>query len=292
MEIEFHKYHGTGNDFIIIDDRLSRFPFEDTELIARMCHRRFGIGADGLILVRKHEEHGYEMKYANSDGKESTMCGNGGRCFAAFVKAKESRYKSGEVKFTAIDGLHEAIVKQNGRVSLRMKDVKAIEIIDETNYLLNTGSPHYVRLEENLKNLDVVAEGRKVRNSERFATEGVNVNFMVEHLTKAEQAQIDFTKIIQSFQDQIQARTYERGVEDETLSCGTGAVACALVKILLAERHGHQEKRGVLVRTPGGELIVSAKMPQSGIFTDVFLEGPTQLVFKAKIKLEQFYDIL
>lgn len=289
MEIEFHKYHGTGNDFIIIDDRLNRFPFEESELIARMCHRRFGIGADGLILVRRNEEHGYEMKYANSDGKESTMCGNGGRCFAAFVKAKESRYKSGEVKFIAIDGPHEAIVKQNGRVSLRMKDVKAIEIIDETNYLLNTGSPHYVRLEENLKNLDVFTEGRKIRNSERFASEGVNVNFMVEHLTKSEQAQIDFTKIIMSFQDQIQARTYERGVEDETLSCGTGAVACALVKILLAERHGHQEKRGVLVRTPGGELIVSAKMPQTGIFTDVFLEGPTQLVFKAKIKLAQFY---
>jgi diaminopimelate epimerase len=284
MTIEFSKYQGTGNDFIIINDLLSRFPFDDQDLIKKMCDRHFGIGADGLMLLRKHKEYGYEMKYANSDGKESTMCGNGGRCFAAFVVARDSKYKSGQVKFIAPDGLHEATVKQSGWVSLKMNDVKSIEIIDESNYVLNTGSPHYVQIVDTLYAIDFLNDALLIRNSARFKENGINVNFITQSLDAAKAAKIDHSQIFTPFQEQIEIRTYERGVENETLSCGTGSVAGALVKMLLSIRHGNAENKSVLVLTKGGELIVSAKMPSAGTFTDIYLEGFAKLIFKGEYK--------
>ncbi len=285
MSFEFHKYQGTGNDFIIIYDSLSRFPFDNHDIVKRLCDRHFGIGADGLMLVRKHKEHGYEMKYANSDGKESTMCGNGGRCFAAFLIAKDVKHKSGDVKFLAIDGLHEAHVKQSGWVSLKMNDVKSLEIIDETEYVLNTGSPHVVKIVSNVDEIDLIPAAHAIRYNDRFKEKGININFMTEELHRSKAAMIDHTLIFTPYNAQIDVRTYERGVENETLSCGTGSVAAALIKIMLSQRHGNKERSGVLVNTKGGPLIVTAKMPSAGTFTEIHLEGFTELVFKGEIKI-------
>lgn len=254
--IDFYKYQGTGNDFVMIDNRDLQFP-KDTKIIENLCDRRFGIGGDGLILLENDDEADFKMVYYNSDGNESTMCGNGGRCIVAFAHFLD--IFDDKTTFNAIDGLHEAEIK-NGTVKLKMTDVNSIKNVDE-NFELNTGSPHFVQFVNNVKDFDVYQNGHAIRNSAPYKNEGINVNF-VEEISAGE----------------IFVRTYERGVEDETFSCGTGVTASALV--FLKDKN----QKEINVKVLGGNLKVYAE--QNGdSFKNIWLEGPAKQVFKGKINL-------
>lgn len=254
--MEFFKYQGTGNDFVMVDNRNLQFP-KDRVLIEKCCDRRFGIGGDGLILLENHPTLDFKMVYYNSDGRESSMCGNGGRCIIAFANFLEI-FKT-KTKFEAIDGLHEGEIK-NGLVRLKMSDVAEIKNIDG-DFELNTGSPHYLKMVENVENFDVFQNGSAIRNSERYKAEGINVNFV--------------QKIAE---DLIFVRTYERGVEDETFSCGTGVTAAALVMLK------NSDADAMNIKTLGGNLKITAEKDGKS-FKNIWLEGPAQQVFKGKIKL-------
>ena len=251
--IEFYKYQGTGNDFVMIDNRDLEFP-KEKELIERLCDRRFGIGGDGLILLEDDENSDFRMVYYNSDGNESTMCGNGGRCIVAFAHFLDIFENT--ATFMAVDGLHEAEI-HNGIVKLKMIDVAGISK-DGEDSVLNTGSPHYVKYVEDVANFKVYDEGNKIRNSATYKNEGINVNF-AEAIGENE----------------IFVRTYERGVEDETYSCGTGATAAALV--YMKDRNENR----VNVKVLGGNLKVYAEQ-NGGSFQNVWLEGPAKQVFRGK----------
>ncbi len=261
MEIGFYKYQGTGNDFILVDNRQKEFSFT-TEQINFICHRRFGIGADGLILLESEPGFDFRMVYYNSDGNQSTMCGNGGRCITAF--AKHLGIIEDKARFIAIDGPHEATIDANEIVSLKMQDVKQMELGDDYFYL-NTGSPHYVKLVKDVEHFDVFQEGRKIRNSDRFKEEGTNVNF------------------IEKLEDELYVRTYERGVEDETLSCGTGVTAAALVAAVKGISTG---KKNCIVKTKGGILEITFEKVLEQNFYNIWLKGPALMVFKGSLKLE------
>ena len=253
----FYKYQGTGNDFVMIDNRQKLFDKSNTKHIAFLCGRRFGIGADGLILLENHDELDFKMVYYNADGNESTMCGNGGRCLVAF--AKQLGIVSDKASFEAIDGLHFAEI-QNGIVKLQMQDVKTIE--KHVNHVfLNTGSPHHVQFEENITDFDIKTKGSKIRYGAPYNAEGSNVNF-VKKIKDATFA----------------VRTYERGVEDETLSCGTGVTAVALAMNYLGETNQNLVK----LQTQGGELQVSFKK-EGETYKNVYLIGPATFVFKGEI---------
>lgn len=263
LPIKFYKYQGTGNDFVLIDQRTDmHLTRQDTPYIAKLCHRRFGIGADGLILLQNHSDYDFEMIYFNADGRESTMCGNGGRCIVAFAKALGIIDQ--EAYFLAIDGPHRARIRpDNDWVELQMIDVPQIEI--NTNfYYMNTGSPHYVHFVNNLPALDVVQHGRTIRYNERFRQEGTNVNFV----------QIEADR-------HLSVATYERGVEDETLSCGTGVTAAALAYALA---HPEQASRSLCIDTKGGQLEVRFELTDSG-FHNIWLCGPAEQVFQGEIIL-------
>lgn len=255
--MEFYKYQGTGNDFVMIDNRNLQFP-KNKALVAKLCDRRFGIGGDGLILLENHETADFKMVYFNSDGSESTMCGNGGRCIVAF--AEFLGIIAGRTTFEAIDGTHEAYIR-NGIVKLKMIDVDRIyEAAD--GHTLNTGSPHLVSWISDLQNFDVYKNGNKIRNSATYSREGINVNF-------AEQIS----------EDEIAVRTYERGVEDETFSCGTGATAAALTFLK------DKDAREVKVMVLGGNLKVYAEKDVVS-FKNIWLEGPAEQVFKGEITVQ------
>jgi diaminopimelate epimerase len=260
MIIECFKYQGTGNDFIIIDNRLKNIILT-TENINWLCDRRFGIGADGLMLLEFQERLDFKMVYYNSDGNESSMCGNGGRCITAF--AKRLGIIENTAKFMAIDGLHDAKIEDEF-VSLKMNEVKQIEVNDDYFYL-NTGSPHYVKFVSDIDNYDVFTEGKKIRYNERFNSEGTNVNF------------------IQKNENELVVRTYERGVENETLSCGTGVTAAALVAALTGNC---SSKNNCSVKTLGGKLNVRFEKVLESNFYNIWLEGPAVFVFKTSIKIE------
>lgn len=255
--MKFYKYQGTGNDFVMIDNRKLFFP-KDRTLIEKLCDRRFGIGGDGLILLENDDAEAFRMVYYNSDGNESTMCGNGGRCIVAF--AHFLKIFSETVRFNAVDGLHEASIR-NDIVKLKMIDVRAVAR-DGNDFVLNTGSPHYVKYVEMLKNYNVYKNGNEIRNSPTYEKEGINVNF-VEQLNDGE----------------IFVRTYERGVEDETYSCGTGVTASALSWFT---EHSGEEIR---VKVLGGNLKVYAKKSGDS-FTDIWLEGPAEQVFQGEIEIQ------
>lgn len=254
--MEFYKYQGTGNDFILIDNRDQQFP-KNQPTIERLCDRRFGIGGDGLILLEHDNASDFRMVYYNSDGNESTMCGNGGRCIVAFAHFLNVFDK--KTSFYAIDGLHEAEIDGNS-VKLKMINVSEINK-DGSNFVLNTGSPHFVQYVSDLKNLDVYKEGYAVRNSNTYKKEGINVNF-VEKIGNSD----------------LFVRTYERGVEDETFSCGTGATAAALA--LMSEENTNE----VAIQVLGGKLKVYAEKDGDS-FQNIWLEGPADQVFKGKISL-------
>jgi len=258
MNIAFNKYQGAGNDFIIIDNLNGRFNPEDSELINRLCDRRFGIGADGLILISGIEKADFEMKYFNSDGKLGSMCGNGGRCTAHF--ANRWNIAGSNQKFMAFDGIHEAEVKDD-IVRLQMANVNEYEIID-SNYFINTGSPHYVVFTTNIDKMDVNEEGKKLRWSPKFAPGGTNVNFVEIH------------------DNELYIRTFERGVEEETLACGTGVTASAIASVL----SGHFDTDSIDVKARGGNLKVEFKLANEKI-TNVWLTGPATFVFDGNIML-------
>ena len=251
MIIEFYKYQGTGNDFIMIDDREKEFDLKDNDLIAALCERRMGIGADGLILLREHGTLDFEMIYFNADGKESSMCGNGGRCIIAFAQMLEMT--GNETTFMAIDGEHKGRLMDDG-IYLQMQDVKKIEGVGD-GLVLNTGSPHYIEMVDELDYIDVDKQGRKIRNSVPFKKDGINVNFVLDA-------------------NELQVRTYERGVEAETLSCGTGVVATAI-----AMHYANCiEETLVNVKTKGGELTVSFEEFNGG-YRNIWLSGEASMVF-------------
>lgn len=253
MSYSFYKYQGTGNDFVIIDNRLQTFPKNDTKLIGLLCDRKFGIGADGLILLEEDTASDFKMVYYNADGNESSMCGNGGRCIVDFAKQLGVIDKT--TVFNAIDGLHKAVINKDS-VSLKMIDLDEVHISE--NYMfLNTGSPHHVQLVKNLEEFDVYAQGKRIRN-DIYGQEGANVNF-VERLSG----------------DVFKVRTYERGVEDETLSCGTGVTAVAIA----LHKMEKLQKNKVSLMTPGGALQVQFDVDEKG-YSNVYLEGPATLVFK------------
>lgn len=259
MKINFFKYQGTGNDFIILDNRLGNYTGLTTVQIAYLCDRRFGIGADGLMLLQLKEGYNYEMKYYNADGKEGSMCGNGGRCLAAFAKKLKLIDKS--AVFLASDGLHEVKVIKKEWIELKMKDVNEIKI--EKDYaVLNTGSPHYIKWENHVVETDVFKEGKLIRNSPPFAEDGINVNFVEAH----------FNHLI--------VRTYERGVEAETYSCGTGVTAAAIASS--DEKKGYQEKN---VQTLGGDLKVKFEKRSNNEFKNIWLCGPAKYVYKGTISI-------
>ncbi|AZA76073.1 diaminopimelate epimerase [Chryseobacterium sp. G0186] len=254
--MEFYKYQGTGNDFVMVDNRDLQFP-KDKAIIEKLCDRRFGIGADGLILLENDPHYDFKMVYYNSDGGESTMCGNGGRClvaFAFFLDVFEDK-----CKFIAIDGEHDAEI-HNGIIKLKMIDVNTISH-DGNDSVLNTGSPHYVKYVDHLKDYDVYTEGYGIRNSENYKEKGINVNF-VEKISDNE----------------IFVRTYERGVEDETYSCGTGVTASALTFLQ------KDNLTSVKVKTLGGNLKVYAEKSGDS-FCNIWLEGPAKQVFKGKVDI-------
>lgn len=252
--MEFYKYQGTGNDFVMIDNRDEEFP-KAKEFIRQLCDRRFGIGGDGLILLENDPVADFKMVYYNSDGNESSMCGNGGRCIVAFAHFLD--IFEDKTQFEAIDGLHEAEI-HNGIIKLKMIDVDSIKNI-HGDFELNTGSPHYVTFVESVENYKVFENGNKIRNSASYCQEGINVNF-VEEISENE----------------IFVRTYERGVEDETFSCGTGATAAALVFLK------DKEQPSVKVKVLGGNLKVYAERNGEG-FENIWLEGPATQVYKGKI---------
>lgn len=253
MNIPFYKYQGTGNDFVIIDNRLQTFNKNNTKLVSEMCDRNFGIGADGLILLENHPTADFKMVYYNADGNLSSMCGNGGRCITHL--AKLLGIIETKAVFEAADGMHEATVKGE-EVSLKMGNVSAVEVF-ENHTFLDTGSPHHVEMVNNLCDFDVKEKGATIRYN-IYGKEGANVNF-VEAIEN----------------DIFSVRTYERGVEAETLSCGTGVTAVA---IALFETKKTANKK-VNLKTPGGNLTVRFTKTNEG-YQDVFLEGPVALVFK------------
>jgi len=260
MKIPFYKYQGTGNDFVMIDNRQHLLSKNNTKLIKTLCDRKFGIGGDGLILLENPEVDGddFKMVYFNADGNESSMCGNGGRCLVAF--AKFLGIIEDEANFTAIDGPHKATI--NGHeISLQMQNISEIKQLGNSSFL-DTGSPHHVVFTKNVTELDVKKEGATIRYSDDYISSGgTNVNFV--------DMQEDNTFLV---------RTYERGVEDETLSCGTGVTAVALA----AHASGKANGNTIKLIVPGGELSVSFKK-ENEMYTDVWLTGPAEQVFKGEI---------
>lgn len=259
MMIEFYKYQATGNDFILLDNRDGRYDRLTTDTISRLCDRRFGIGADGLMWLSRCPGYDFEMVYFNADGRKSTMCGNGGRCMIRF--AHRLGILQYTYRFLAADGPHEGEIANHPEIRLRMKDVTKVESTDH-HALLDTGSPHFVRFVNDILNVDVAESGREIRNSAPYRESGINVNF-VEVVGE----------------DSIFVRTYERGVEDETLSCGTGVTAAALLSA-----HNDKGFNRVEVKTPGGSLSVEFNKISDSQFEDIWLCGPAEEVFAGHIE--------
>jgi diaminopimelate epimerase len=256
MIIEFYKYHGTGNDFVLIDNRSLFFDKNNIELISKICSRHTGVGADGLILLENDNHYDFKMIYFNSDGKKTSMCGNGGRCVISF--AKKLNIIDDNVTFLAIDGLHEGIINDD---IIKIKMIK-VSNIDEVHNgcLLDTGSPHFVKFCTSVNNINVFQSGRELRNNKEISEDGVNINF---------------TEVIDN--SSIKVRTYERGVENETLSCGTGVIASALS----AHSKGLVDSNRIKISTLGGELFVSFDF--KNVYDNIWLEGPAIEVFKGQI---------
>tara|TARA_E500000331_G_C17132992_1_gene659116 strand:- start:175 stop:948 length:774 start_codon:yes stop_codon:yes gene_type:complete len=256
MIVDFYKFQATGNDFIMIDDREKEFDMEDSSLIRSLCERRFGIGSDGLILLQNHEEYDFDMIFFNSTGQRSTFCGNGGRCIIAFAHLLE--LFDNECRFMAYDGVHEGSIEVN-IVSMKMADVEEV-IVREDSVVLDTGSPHLVKLVDNVKNVNVLNKGRKLRFSKEFGDYGINVNF----------AEVN---------EQISIRTYERGDEMESLSCGTGSVATAIALYEI----GKTDHKKINIHTTGGELKVSFNHDGKK-YTNIWLSGESSVVYSGEFE--------
>nr|WKN38230.1 diaminopimelate epimerase [Tunicatimonas sp. TK19036] len=256
--LHFYKYQGTGNDFVMFDNRESQFPAQDTKLISRLCDRKFGVGADGLILLNRHPEYDFEMVYYNADGSVA-MCGNGSRC--AVHLAHHLGMIGSETTFRAHDGVHTARI-EGEQVTVNLSDVSQVDT-HEDGYFLNTGTRHFVRVlpeGQMLSDYDVVGEGKKIRYDDRFMPEGTNASF------------------VQTLKGQAYMRIYERGVENETLSSGTGVTAVAL-----ALAYAQKQDSPVTIQTQGGQLTISFEQTESDRFTQVFMKGPAVMVFEGTV---------
>lgn len=261
MKIPFYKYQGAGNDFILVDNRELSVDHHNPALIARLCNRRFGIGADGIMFLQEREGYDFEMVYYNADGQPSSMCGNGGRCIVAF--ARFLGVIDLETDFLAVDGPHHARISASGDwVSLHMIDVKTLNR-DADAYVLNTGSPHYVQLTSGLEAKDVYHDGYAIRNNETYKAEGINVNF------------------VEPLADGYFVRTFERGVEDETYACGTGVTAVALAMAKHHEQTGHINTP---VKVLGGRLNIRFDY-DGDLFSNIYLEGPAVQVFAGEVEI-------
>lgn len=259
MILQFYKYHGAGNDFIIIDLYKQTIELSNDQ-VAFLCDRHFGIGADGFMLIKPHGEYDFEMVYYNSDGIPATMCGNGGRCISLF--AFKMGYIQNETTFLASDGIHQAKIINEMLVKLKMQDVTQVQKLDD-GIFMDTGSPHFVTYNYPLSNLNVNELGKKIRHEERFGMGGTNVNFC---------------ETISDYK--LKIRTFERGVENETLACGTGSVASAIAYCLNKEDGTYQ----VELKALGGNLFVN--LTKSGkTFTNIWLSGPATFVFEGTIKI-------
>ena len=258
MQLTFYKYQGTGNDFIILNNLNQEYTLT-TEQIRHLCDRRFGIGGDGLMLLNASLQHHFHMEYYNADGRESSMCGNGGRCLVKF--AHQQGIEKDKYFFTAVDGLHEAVIQPDGWVYLKMKDVHSVTK-RLSNWVLDTGSPHLVQHATDVRGMDVYTDGKAIRYSNDYKEAGINVNFAEEE------------------EDNIFVRTYERGVEDETLSCGTGVTAAALVFA-----HNDVGFNRVNVKTLGGKLAVEFDKTGHDTFENIWLCGPAEFVFKGRVEV-------
>lgn len=257
MQLHFYKYHGTGNDFVVLDNRTGEVSLHK-EQVHHLCHRRFGIGADGLMLLNARKGYDFEMKYYNADGSESTMCGNGGRCLVKF--AFDRGILKRDYRFLAVDGEHQASIDMDGTVALKMNNVSQVRY-DHGSYILDTGSPHYVQFVDDVMHVNVVERGRHIRYSDAFKEKGINVNFVQQ------------TEDV----DLIIVRTYERGVEDETWSCGTGVTAAALVCF-----HNENGYNRVDVKTKGGRLSVEYDKIEDR-YENIWLIGPAVKVYEGDV---------
>lgn len=261
MKTKFYKYQGTGNDFVIVDNRLADIQSDSAEMFAHWCDRRFGIGADGVILLEKHPNYDFEMKYFNANGKEGSMCGNGGRCIVHFAHSL-GILKKEQILFMAVDGLHEAKINKDW-IHLKMGTVSDFIKIG-ADYDMDTGSPHYVQFVDSLQQTNVWEKGRSIRHSPAYDEKGINVNF---------------AEIIN--EHSLQIGTFERGVEDVTFSCGTGVTACS---IALADKldfaPGDYE---ISCKTDGGDLKVKLTKEEGGLYKDLWLIGPAACSFEGEI---------
>lgn len=259
MDIEFYKYHGAGNDFILIDNRSNEFPIDNRiNIVQKLCKRHFGIGSDGLILIQNDNEHDFFMEFFNPDGSQS-FCGNGSRCAVMFAFHLGMTNK--ECSFNSIHGVNQGQIINSTNVTLNMFDVRGIEIGEDYHYL-NTGSPHYNIYVDDVSSIDLIPFARNIRYNDRFSEVGTNINII--------QAVAD---------DSIKVRTYERGVEGETLSCGTGVTACAISHLI-----SNSKTEGVVnIYTKGGDLSVEIGKIQGEMVKDIKLTGPAEFVFRGEI---------
>jgi len=263
--IAFYKYQGNGNDFILFDNRNNSLPPYQQKTYKKLCDRRWGIGADGIIVLKKHSKYDFEMLYYNADGKISSMCGNGARCIVSFANfLKIMKNSENQYNFIASDGKHTASIDAHGIVTLSMNDVNKIKVNKAGDYILNTGSPHYVKIVTDITKINVKKEGKKIRDSSIYRKAGINVNF------------------VQINEKEISVRTYERGVEDETLSCGTGVTAAAICSLF--HRPYFTEHNVIDVKTTGGDFKVRVSYNGKS-FTSIYLIGDTLQVFQGAIKL-------
>jgi diaminopimelate epimerase len=261
MKLDFFKYQGAGNDFIIVDNRKNSFPKDNTTLIQQLCKRHFGIGSDGLILIEKSSTVDFYMEFYNPDGSQS-FCGNGSRCAVLFV------HHIGMIKkqctFQSKNGENKAEIVSQDEVKLAMFDVKLNSIESLGNdWSINTGSPHYIQFQQSIDGIDIVPEAQKIRYNEQYKKQGINVNYV----------EVDHT-----LENTIKVRTYERGVEDETLACGTGVTACALAYNLAVNAASNV----ITVFAKGGQLTVSFEKDAQS-FHSIFLQGPAKFVYKGEI---------
>lgn len=261
MILHFYKYQGTGNDFIMIDNTKGEYSHLSIAQIQAICQRKFGVGADGLIKINTHQDTDFEVDYYNADGTKS-FCGNGARCAVMFAN-KLGLVQNNQTTFMAIDGMHQAHINTD-LVELKMNDVHTIEVLDQSIYETNTGSPHFLSYVENIDQVNCVEYGKSIRYSDVYKENGINVNLIQELDAK-----------------EIRVYTYERGVEDETLSCGTGVTAAALS---YAFRHHLKGENTIQVQTKGGHLAV--KLNHSTIFSDIWLIGPAKPVFEGTISID------
>jgi diaminopimelate epimerase len=261
MILEFEKYQGTGNDFIMLDNMNGQYNWLSANHVSQLCDRRFGVGADGLIRLNRVDGFDFELDYFNADGSKS-FCGNGARCGLAFAFKKG--YCKNTAYFLGCDGPHEGSIGEE-LFSVKMKDVSVVHVTNTEDAVIDTGSPHYIQFKEEINDINVVELGRGIRFSSLYEQEGINVNF---------------AKVIQS--NHLSIRTYERGVEDETLSCGTGATACAMAH---AHAHGITGKCEIRVDVKGGELMISFERNENDMFSNVYLIGPAKMVYKGEIEM-------